>query len=238
MKPSRPPTSAAVIREPTAWVIAPGLPRRSVIESMIGVRRAGEPVGSPPGSSAGRPTTSTGAVPLRPASRPVKARTCAVREVRTLPELGHGGGHPAGAHHGAGAGQPRAECDRELPVDHLRRHGPSLRWPSSGAVRDQRAAWAQDRVSEPTAGACEAVTGRDETTGDAPGALDCEGLDQLDSTAAGFSIDRWRAGQPGRRGRRGRRACRRAGMWLLTNANTSGWPSGVGDEAGQPAGAA
>ncbi len=76
MKPSRPPTSAAVIREPTACVNGPGLPRRSATESMIGVRSEANPSAFA-WIQAGRSTTRTGAV-RSPASRPVNARTYAV----------------------------------------------------------------------------------------------------------------------------------------------------------------
>ena len=76
MKPSSPPTSAAVIREPTAWVNAPGLPRRSVILSITGESRVAKPSAFA-WIQAGRSTTSTGAV-RSPASRPVNPRTYAV----------------------------------------------------------------------------------------------------------------------------------------------------------------
>src|SRR4051794_9707634 len=76
MNPRRPPTSAPVIREPTAWVNAPGSPRRSVILSMTGVRRVENP-SALAWIHAGRSTTRTGAV-RSPASRPVKPRTYAV----------------------------------------------------------------------------------------------------------------------------------------------------------------
>ena len=73
MKPSSPPTSAPVIREPTAWVTAPGGPFFSVTLAITGPSSWANPSAFA-WIHAGRSTTSTGAV-RAPASSPVKSRT-------------------------------------------------------------------------------------------------------------------------------------------------------------------
>ena len=112
-----PPTSAPVTREPTA-LGEPGGRRPSLAGAC---RRSGPSRVAKPSALActqpARSTTSTGAV-RSPASRPVKSRTSAGGAVGARRAARRPRRRPRRARPRALPGEPGAERDREVPVDH------------------------------------------------------------------------------------------------------------------------